>query len=102
MAERHRLTIRSIDPDPRAAAIASAADQIGLPVGPAAEITVADVIFIEGDLDNDHLNRLHGFLVDPLLQKGIWVEPAGRGTEITFLPGVTDSSAASLLQKSGF
>ena len=97
MVPRHRLTIRSIDPDPRAAAILTAARQLGLATDEELEVKVADVIFLEGDLDQDALNKLHGFLVDPLLQQGRWGEPLGHGTEVTFLPGVTDSAAASLL-----
>ena len=97
MAQRHRLTIRSIDADPRAAAIATAAHQIGIPLDEDARIAVADVIFLEGVLDQDALNKLHGFLVDPLLQKGSWNDPTTTGTEITFVPGVTDNAAATLL-----
>jgi len=97
VAPRHRLTIRSIDSDPRAAAISTAAHQIGLPLDAAAHVAVADLIFIEGDLDQDALNKLHGFLVDPLLQKGSWSEPTTIGTEVTYVPGVTDSAAATLL-----
>jgi phosphoribosylformylglycinamidine synthase II len=94
---RHRLTIRSIDPDPRAGAIATAAGQLGLPLPDPHSVKVADLVFLEGDLDQDALTRLHGFLVDPLLQRGSWVEPTGPGTEITFHAGVTDTAAATLL-----
>ena len=96
MAPRHRLTIRSIDPDPRAAAIVTAAGHLGLPIAHPGQVAVADVVFLEGELDQDALSRLHGFLVDPLLQKGSWTEPAKAGTEITYLPGVTDNAAATL------
>ena len=97
VAPRHRLTIRSIDVDPRAAAIATAAHQIGIALDKPADVKVADLIFLEGELDQDALNKLHGFLVDPLLQKGSWSEPTTFGTEITYVPGVTDNAAASLL-----
>lgn len=96
MAPRHRLTIRSIDPDPRAAAIATAAAQLGLPLPHPDQVAVADLVFLEGELDQEALTRLHGFLVDPLLQQGSWQEPTTVGTEITFLPGVTDTAAATL------
>lgn len=96
MAPRHRLTVRSIDPDPRAAAIARAARHLGLAIAHPEQITVADLVFVEGDLDEAALDRLHGFLVDPLLQTGSWDEPTTVGTEITFLPGVTDNAAATL------
>lgn len=98
MAPRHRLTIRSIEPDPRAAALASAAEQLGTDLQHPEEVQVADLYFVEGDLDQEQLNRLHGFLVDPLLQKGSWSEPSTDGTEIAFLPGVTDNAAHTLLQ----
>jgi phosphoribosylformylglycinamidine synthase II len=97
VAPRHRLTIRSIDVDPRAGAISDAAHQIGIPLDEAAEVAVADLIFLEGELDQDALNKLHGFLVDPLLQKGSWSEPTTVGTEVTYVPGVTDNGAATLL-----
>ena len=97
MAPRHRLTIRSIDADPRAAAITTAAHQLGIALDADADVAVADLIFLEGELDQDALNKLHGFLVDPLLQKGSWTEPTTTGTEITYLPGVTDNAAATLM-----
>ena len=98
MAPRHRLTIRSIEPDPRAAAIAAAAEQLGTDLERPDDVQVADLYFIEGELDRDQRSRLHGFLVDPLLQKGSWTEPTTDGTEITFLPGVTDNAAGTLLR----
>ena len=96
MAPRHRLTVRSIDPDPRAAAIVTAAGHLGLPIAHPDQVSVADLVFVEGDLDQDELSRLHGLLADPLLQVGTWDEPTARGTEITYLPGVTDNAAATL------
>ena len=57
------------------------------------DVTIADVVFVEGDVDKDGLTRLHAFLVDPLLQQGSWGDPETPGTEITYLPGVTDSAA---------
>jgi phosphoribosylformylglycinamidine synthase II len=96
VAPRHRLTVRSIDPDPRAAAIATAAEHLGLPISHPEQVAVADLVFVEGDLDGAALGRLHGFLVDPLLQTGSWDVPTTVGTEITYLPGVTDGAAATL------
>lgn len=97
MVPRHRLTIRSIDRDPRAVAVAAAAGQLGLDIGDPAAVQVADIVFLEGDLDADDLTKLHGFLVDPLLQRGSWNQPTTVGTEITYHAGVTDNAAASLL-----
>ena len=95
---RHRLTIRSIEPDPRAAAIAQGAAQLGLPVDHPSDVAVADVIFVEADLTTDQLTTLQGFLVDPLLQRCSWLEPTQPGVEVTFLAGVTDSAAATVRQ----
>lgn len=98
MTPRHRLTIRSIEPDPRAAAIAQGAAHLGLPLARPGDVAIADVIFIEADLSTDQLTTLQGFLVDPLLQRCSWLEPAHQGVEVTFLSGVTDNSAATVLQ----
>ncbi len=101
MVSQHRLTIRSNDPDPRAAGIAAAASQLGLPLDRPGDLAIADLIFLEGDLDRSALNQLSGFLVDPLLQHGSWDVPTAVGTEVTFLPGVTDGAAATLLHAAG-
>ena len=91
VSHRHRMTIRSIDPDPRAQAIADGAAALGLPdVG---EVRVADVIHVEGDLDDAALSRLHGIFVDPLLQRGTWDVPSSPAVEIALQPGVTDTGA---------
>ena len=94
MAARSRLTIRSIDPDPRAADLRSGAAHLGLPT--VEGISVADIVFLEGDLDADDRQRLHSVLVDPLLQRGSWEVPSGPGIEITKLAGVTDSVAVAV------
>ena len=94
----HRLTIRSIDPDPRGVAIRSAAQQLGTPLDPAGDVAVADLVFVSGDLDDGHLESLHRFLVDPLLQHGTWSVPTQPGVEVAYLPGVTDGAAATLMQ----
>ncbi len=91
VAARHRLTIRSIDPDPRAAAVVAGAEHLGLPS--VAGLSIADLVFIDGELTKDELGRLHGVLVDPLLQLGSWELPTSAGVEITLQPGVTDSDA---------
>lgn len=98
MAPRHRLTIRSIDPDPRAAHLASGVTQLGLELPDAGAVAVADLVFVEGDLTSDHLDDLYAFLVDPLLQTGTWGPPTEPGVEIALLAGVTDSAAPALLR----
>ena len=91
MAPRHRLTLRPIDADPRAAAIERGAADLGL--GDLHEVFIADIVFIDGDLESADRDRLHSVLVDPLLQRGNWDLPTSHAVEITLQPGVTDSGA---------
>ncbi len=91
VADRRRLTIRSIDSDPRARAIRQGARHLGL--GKVREAAIADLVFIEGDLSDTDLQRLHAVLVDPLLQRGSWEIPTNSGIEIMRQPGVTDTAA---------
>jgi phosphoribosylformylglycinamidine synthase len=90
------LTLRSQDADPRGAAIAAGAAALGVPI--AGPVEVADVIYVDGDLDADDLGRLRGFLVDPLLQTGTWEFPPddAHHVEITLHPGVTDVAAGAV------
>ena len=91
MATGHRLTIRSIDTDPRIRAITTSAAHLGVP--PIGELRVADVVLIDADLDDAAKARLAAVLVDPLLQYGSWDTPDTRGVEVTGLAGVTNSDA---------
>ncbi len=85
------MTIRSLDPDPRSGQIITAAAALGL--ARLSGIAVADIVHIEGDLSDADLQKLHGLLVDPLLQMGTWNVPSGRAVEIGLLAGVTDTDA---------
>jgi phosphoribosylformylglycinamidine synthase II len=96
-ARRHRLTIRSVDPDPRAAGITAAAAHLGLALTDPGAAAIADIVFVEGDLTPSDLEALHGLLADPLLQTATWDLPTGPGIEVTFLPGVTDTASASVI-----
>jgi phosphoribosylformylglycinamidine synthase subunit PurSL len=95
-----RLTITTIGEDPRGAAISAAAAANHLPLpGP---VTVRDLAFVEGELGDDERVQLAAFLADPLLQTATWDVPADPddGTiafEITYHPGVTDTSADAIL-----
>ncbi len=91
VSDRHRLTIRTVEPDPRASQLVAGADMLGLP-DPGA-VAVADVVFLCGTLSADQLQQLHRVLVDPLLQTGTWDTPNGRAVEVSLLPGVTDPGA---------
>jgi phosphoribosylformylglycinamidine synthase II len=91
VAPRHRLTLRPIEADPRAAAIERGAADLGL--GDLREVFIADIVFIDGDLESADRDRLHSVLVDPLLQRGNWDLPTSHAVEITLQPGVTDSGA---------
>jgi phosphoribosylformylglycinamidine synthase len=93
------LTIRSIDRDPRASSISTGAAHLGL--GEIGKVGVADVVFVDGDLGADDLDRLHGVLVDPLLQRGNWDPPTAAAIEIALQPGVTDSAADAVLHAAG-
>ncbi len=95
MADRHRLTIRSIDPDPRGTSIASAASHLGIEL--AGAVCVADVIHVAGELGGDQRDRLTAALADPLLQTASWDPPESDGIEVTLLPGVTDTAADAVL-----
>ena len=97
MAAGHRLTITSIDPDPRGRALVAAIAQLGLPAPDPDEVAVADLVFVDGPLSRDDLVALEDFLVDPLLQRGTWSAPTAPGVEITYLAGVTDGAAAALM-----
>jgi phosphoribosylformylglycinamidine synthase subunit PurSL len=95
VAERHRLTIRSIDPDPRGTSISTAAAHLGIDL--ADRVEVADVIHVSGPLAADQRTRLAAALADPLLQHATWDAPACDGIEITLLPGVTDTAADAVI-----
>jgi phosphoribosylformylglycinamidine synthase subunit PurSL len=99
VADRHRLTIRTIDPDPRGASIRASAAHLGIALPD--DVTVADVIHVIGDLSADDLHRLAGVLADPLLQHATWDLPAGDGVEVTLLPGVTDTAADAVRHAAG-
>jgi phosphoribosylformylglycinamidine synthase subunit PurSL len=90
----HRFTVRSIDADPRAVAIAAGASSLGIALDGPAE--VADIVFVEGELDDADRTRLGAFLADPLLQTGSWDDPVG-GIEITLHAGVTDGAADAVV-----
>ncbi len=90
------MTIRSIDPDPRVRQI--------VPTGllrwgcrRSATSQVADVVHVRGELSEDDCQKLHGLLVDPLLQQGPWSTPSGRAVEVALLPGVTDTAADAVM-----
>ena len=94
VARRHRLTLHPIEADPRSAAIERGASDLGF--GEIGEVTIADIVFVDGDLDSAQLDRLHSVLVDPLLQRGNWELPTSQAIEIILQPGVTDSGAEAV------
>ncbi|MPY86142.1 MAG: hypothetical protein GEV00_23575, partial [Actinophytocola sp.] len=67
-----------------------------------APVHVADLVFVDGALDDGHLARLGAVLADPLLQTGTWARPDassnGPAVEITLHPGVTDTAAAAVVR----
>lgn len=91
----HRLLVTSHGDDPRATEILAAAAALG--VDQIADVVVADLVMIEGDLDSEHLDALGAVLVDPLVQSGRWDAPDTPGLEIALLPGVADHGAEAVL-----
>lgn len=72
-------------------------------------VSVTDLYFLQGDLDDESLQHLAGTLLcDPVVEEVVWHPPdTGQGdglasqvwtVEVTLLPGVTDSVAESLLE----
>ncbi|MEY4231241.1 MAG: phosphoribosylformylglycinamidine synthase subunit PurS/phosphoribosylformylglycinamidine synthase, partial [Actinomycetota bacterium] len=94
-----RITVHTIGPDPRGAALVAGARLVGLTS--IAAIDVADVYFVEGDLSPHVCAELEALVVDPLLQQGAWGDPisdaTGDAVETALLPGVTDSVATAVL-----
>ncbi|MDO9173846.1 MAG: hypothetical protein Q7V62_03510, partial [Actinomycetota bacterium] len=93
MASGARLTIRTADPDPRAAALLADAHALGLTE--VAAIDVADVVWFADALTAAQQKLLEAVLVDPLLQHGSWTSPT-TGIETELLPGVTDPVAMAV------
>jgi phosphoribosylformylglycinamidine synthase len=85
------MTIRTLDRDPRVGQVIGGAAALGLPA--VSDLAIADIIHVEGPLSDEDKQKLHGLLVDPLLQMGSWSIPTGRAVEIGLLPGVTDTTA---------
>ena len=94
-----RITVHTIGPDPRSAALVAGARLVGF--GNIATVDVADVYFVEGDLSPLVRAQLEALVVDPLLQRGSWGDPTGDAIETALLPGVTDSVAAAVLDAAG-
>lgn len=97
----HRLTIRTLDHDPRATAIARGAAALGLCDGAPGDwsaIAVADIVFVVGDLSDGDRRDLEALLVDPLLQSATWSVPDGPAVEVMVHPGVRDTGAEAVLR----
>jgi phosphoribosylformylglycinamidine synthase subunit PurSL len=92
-----RLTIQTIDPDPRSTALLATAHLLGYTQ--VTHIDVADIYFVDGALDDAVRMQLASILIDPLLQRGSWGDPGTHpnAIEAALLPGVTDSIAATVL-----
>ena len=92
-----RFTVRSREIDPRAEAIGAGAATLGLPLEGA--VTVADVVFVEGDLDDD--GSASGSATSSPIRccrpaRGTCPDGA-PGIEITLHPGVTDGAADAVV-----
>ena len=104
----YRVTVTSApgQPDLRGAGLRTEIASLG--IGGVAEVKTADLYFLEGDLDDEAVERLaQALLADPVVQRYRWeritplnpadVEEGGWVVEVCLLPGVTDAVAASLL-----
>jgi phosphoribosylformylglycinamidine synthase subunit PurSL len=98
--EVDRLTVRTLEPDPRNAALLASAQLLGF--SGISEIEIADVYFVAGGIDDDVRAHLTDVLVDPLLQQGSWGRPDDVSSETVIeaalLAGVTDSVAATVIE----
>ena len=94
-----RLTVSVIGDDPRSSALCIDAEVLGIPL---ATVEIADVVHIRGALSEADATRLTELLVDPLLQRGTWHQPAqlseGLVIETALHPGVTDTAAAEVVR----
>ena len=90
-----RVTIRTVDPDPRSAVLL--ADAHALAMHHVDSIEVADIVFFEGSLSAEHRLALEAVLVDSLLQTCTWDTPSS-GLETALLPGVTDAVATAVVE----
>lgn len=97
----YRLTIRTRDHDPRAAAIARGAAALQLSGWSAdhwSSVEVADIVFVLGELSAAQRGDLERLLVDPLLQCATWSVPDGPAVEVMVHPGVRDTGAEAVLR----
>ncbi len=98
MSRVGRITIATLDADPRATSLLADAHALGL-TG-VESISVADVVFVLGSLSPEDHALLDSVLVEPLLQHASWDPPAG-GTQVVetvLQPGVTDPVAHEVVR----
>ncbi len=101
--ERFRIVVRGTDP--RADGIRQGAADLG--ITGLSHLEVADLVFLDAELDDSARATLERLLVDSLLQTGTWgVNEQGdskahsgvRMVETALLPGVTDPVAAEIMR----
>ncbi len=98
-----RLTITVAGEDPRNAALLADAHALGL--SEVSGIEIAEIVFLDGSLDDDDRALLDGVLVEPLLQRASWDPPptteGRRSVETVLQPGVTDPAAEQVRRVAG-
>lgn len=101
MSRVSRLTVTARDGDPRDLALTADAHALGL-TG-VTGITVAELVFVLGELSPADRALLDGVLVEPLLQEASWELPPGTGrvVETVLQPGVTDPVAHEIVRVAG-
>ena len=93
------ICVEYLADDPRIAPILAAARDLGIHT--LTNLHLADLVFIEGNVDNSTRALLESLLVDPLLQRGTWNDTPQnlrRYVETAMHPGVADSTTDQLVR----
>ena len=93
----HQICVTSQNDDPRALGILRAAHDLG--ITSLRHISVSDIVFFRGDINQTSQSIIEDLLVDPLLQYADWnssLPTADFIVETSLHPGVTDSTTNEL------
>ena len=93
----HQICVTSQNDDPRALSILRAAHDLG--ITSLRDISISDLVFLRGDINQASQSIIEDLLVDPLLQYADWnssLPTADFIVETSLHPGVTDSTTNEL------
>ena len=93
----HQICVTSQNDDPRALGILRAAHDLG--ITSLRHISVSDIVFFRGDINQTSQSIIEDLLVDPLLQYADWNSSSPTAdfiVETSLHPGVTDSTTNEL------